>query len=232
MDASGRGWLSPKALLPAGAILSVAMLVAGVLVGWKWIADEKQDVNVVTCDPGPDCQARVPVHWHADFALFIEGEQYDFNQDEFFSTEDELVNANVHIHAPRINVVHVHRSLTTWDEFLRSIGFELTDKTTIAGQAGQPLNLKLPNGDEFREENGNTFKFMVDGVRVDGVAITEIGDLDRVLVSYGPETFEDVERDQLPQVSDEACIPSGRCLERGDPRLEDEPCSKFDTTCS
>ena len=46
----GRSWLSPKALLPAGAILGVAMLAAGILIGWKWIADEKQDISVVTCD--------------------------------------------------------------------------------------------------------------------------------------------------------------------------------------
>jgi hypothetical protein len=225
-----RRWLSPKALLPAGAILSVALLAAGILIGWKWIADEKQDVSVVTCQPGPDCQPRVAVHWHADFALILEGEQYSFDQEEFFSTEEELVNANVHIHEPRDTVVHVHRSLTTWDEFLRSIGFELTDKTTIAGQAGQPASLTLPNGDELREENGNTFKFMVDGVKVDGVANTEIGDLDRVLISYGPETFEEVQRDQWPQVSDEACIPSGRCLERGEP--EDEPCGVGETSCT
>jgi hypothetical protein len=209
----------------------VALLAGGLLVGWKWVADEKQDVNVVTCEIGTEgCNARVAVHWHADFALFIEGEKYDFDQEEFFSTEDEVLNANVHIHAPRINVVHVHRSLTTWDEFLRSLGFELTDKTTIAGQAGAPLTLKLPDGEELREENGNTFKFMVNEVKVDGVAVAEIGDLERVLISYGPETFEEVEREQWPQVTDEACIPSGRCLERGDPGPE--PCGAFDTSCS
>lgn len=230
MAPSDGGWLAPKAWIPAGAILAVAMLGAGVLVGWKWIADEKQDVKVVTCEPGPDCQARVPVHWHADFTLFIDGEQVSFDNEAYFSTEDELVNANVHLHEPRINVVHVHRSLTTWDEFLRSLGFELIDTTTIAGQAGAPLTLTLPDGQEFREEDGNTFKFIVNGVRVDGVANTEIADIDRVLISYGPETFEEVLRDQWPQVTDEACIPSGRCLERGEP--DDEPCGVGETTCS
>jgi hypothetical protein len=226
-----RRWLSPKALLPAGAILSVALLAAGILIGWKWIADEKQDISVVTCEIGTEgCAPRVAVHWHADFALILNGEKFDFDDDDFLSSGDDQRNANVHIHEPRFSVVHVHRSLTTWDEFLRDIGFELTDKTTIAGQAGQPASLTLPNGDELREENGNTFKFMVDGVKVDGVANTEIGDLDRVLISYGPETFEEVERDQWPQLSDEACIPSGRCLERGEP--EDEPCGVGETSCT
>lgn len=229
--ASGQGWLSPKALLPAGAILGVALLAAGALVGWKWIADEKQDVQLVTCEIGTEgCQPRVPVHWHADFAVFVNGEQVLFDDEESFSTEHEVVNASVHIHEPRISVVHVHRSLTTWHEFLDSVGFQLADKTTIAGQAGAPLSLTLPDGEELREENGNTFKFIVNEVQVDGVANTEIGDLERVLISYGPETFEEVLRDQWPQVSNEACIPSGRCLERGDPG--DEPCGAFDTACT
>lgn len=231
MDESGRAWFSPKTLVPAGAILAVAMLAAGILVGWKWIADEKQDVEVVSCDIGTEgCQPRVPVHWHADFALFIEGERFEFDEDEFLSTGEDQRNANVHLHEPRYTVVHVHRSLTTWDEFLRDLGFELVDRSTIAGEAGSPNSLTLPDGKELREENGKTFKFFVDGVLVDGVANTEIGDLDRVLVSYGDESVEDVEREQLPQLTDEACIPSGRCLERGEP--EDEPCGVGETACS
>ena len=216
------GWLSPRVWIPAGAVLGLAMLVAGALVGWKWIADEKQDVNLVTCEPGPDCQARVPVHWHADYAVFIEGEQVLFDDEDYFSTEDEVVNASVHIHKPRTSVVHVHRSLTTWREFFESLDFELTDGTTLAGQQGAPTCLTLPDGDEHCQDGESTFKFIVNGVQVDGVADTEIADIDRVLISYGPETIEEVMRDQWPQVSDEACIPSGRCLERGSP--EDEPC--------
>jgi hypothetical protein len=205
-------WLSPKILLPAGAILGVALLVAGVLIGWKWIADEKQDLTVETCE---GCPPRVPVHWHADFALFIDGEKFDFDNEDYFSTEEEAINANVHLHAPRYNVVHVHRSLTTWIEFLESIGFDLTDGTTLAGQQGAPTCLTTPDGDEVCEDGENTFKFFVNGVQVDGIADTEIADIDRVLVSYGPESVEEVERDQLPQLTDEACIPSGRCLDRG-----------------
>jgi hypothetical protein len=224
------GWLSPKVWIPAGAILGLAMLAAGALVGWKLIADEKQDVTVVTCDPGPDCQPRVPVHWHADFAVFVNGEQVSFDDEDYFSTEDQVVNASAHLHEPRTSVVHVHRSLTVWREFFESLGFDLTDKSTIAGQQGQPSCLTMPDGEEFCEDGESTFKFVVNGVQVDGIADTEIADIDRVLISYGSETIEEVMGDQWPQVSDEACIPSGRCLERGDP--VEEPCGIFDTTCT
>ncbi len=224
------GWLSPRMWIPLGAVLGIAMLAAGVIVGWRWVADEKQDVNIVTCKVGEEgCQPRISVHWHADFALYIDGVRYDFNQEKFFSTETELINANVHIHAPRVNVVHVHRSLTSWDEFFRSITFELSDKTTAGGTIGANTCLKTPEG-ELCEGNGKTFKFIVNGVKVDGIALTDVTDLDRVLVSFGNESLEDVMRTQWPQVSDEACIPSGRCLERGIDK--NEPCSKFDTTCT
>ena len=50
-----------------------------------------------------------------------------------------------------------------------------------------------------------------------------IGDLQRVLISYGPETDDQV-RAQFAQVDDDACIPSERCGERIGPNEQKEQC--------
>lgn len=164
-------------------------------------------------------QLRQPVHWHADFTLFIRGERFDFNRPQFVSKEGEEKNPWVHVHEPRYTVVHVHREQTTWDEFLTSIGFKITD-----------TSLTLPSGERLENSDTETLKFYVNGVRIDTLMFQDILDLNQVLISFGAEADDEVLSTQWPAVTDEACIPSGLCRDRGRP--EDEPCGKGSGTCT
>lgn len=219
---------SPRILIPVVLVLALATLGMGVAYALK---DGGTVLNLTTCEAGtPGCELRAVVHDHADFALFIDGEQFDFSRREFISTADRELSPSAHIHDYRYTVVHVHYSNTTWDEFFRSLGFELRDPTMV-GVTPETTSLKLPDGTVLKAENGKTFKFYLNGVRVDGVAFMYISDLDRMLISYGDETHEEVEQQQLPIVSDEACIPSERCHERIPADEPPEPCSRSSTTC-
>lgn len=201
---------APKVVIPVFGLLAAALLGLGVAYAMK---DGGQVLNLSTCAVGEEgCELRAAVHYHADFAVFIDGEQYDFDRAEFISTEGNDRSPTAHIHEPRTTVVHVHRSNTTWWEFFDGLGFSISDKTVLAGTG--PNTFKLPDGTTLEETDGKTFKYYVNGVRVDGVAMKNIADLDRVLVSYGDETPEEVVATQLPQVTDQACIPSGRCADR------------------
>ena len=123
----------------------------------------------LACSPGtPGCELRQPIHEHADLALFIRGQQFDFGRPEFVSVEGKEKSANVHIHDPRHTVVHVHREQTTWDEFLRSRGFELTDPTV--GTPPEKTCLKIPTGERLCTTATESFKFVMNGVRIDGIA--------------------------------------------------------------
>jgi hypothetical protein len=207
------GWLGPKQWMPIVAILSVAIVALAVVLFLNMGDDDPEDAAAT---PG-----RVPTHEHADFALFVRGQRFDFDKPEFTTSEDETpVSDNVHIHEPRINVVHAHTTLTTWDEFWSSIGFALSDPS-FPGVAGDNVCMTFPDGTKLCNTDTETWKFVANGVEVDGLANVTISDLSRVLFSYGPKD-EDVFATQWPDVSDEACIPSGLCLERGAP--EDEPC--------
>ena len=52
----------------------------------------------------------------------------------------------------------------------------------------------MPDGTRHCDEGGKSLKFIVNGVKVDGIAFSDIGDLDRVLISYGSESVDDVGR--------------------------------------
>ena len=194
-----RGALAPRIWLPIVALLIAAVVVLAVLL----VLNSGDDGPVtVVCEPGtPGCELRQSVHWHADFALYINGKRYDFNQERFFSTTDEELSENVHLHEPFL-VVHVHREGTTWREFFHSLGFELTDQC-----------LTTPEGDTYCTSETERLSFIVNGVRVDGLAFQDITDIDRALISFGDESDEEL-RQQYAEVNDEACILSGLCVER------------------
>ena len=211
------GWLSPRQWIPGAGLLGVAIVVLGVLLF----------VNIGEGDEGPNGLSggnRQALHEHADFALFIRGEQFDFGQPQFLSTEEVERDPDVHIHDPRHTVVHVHREQTTWDQFFRSLGFELTDPSFPGNDAARTC-LKMPDGERLCGTDTETWKFYVNDVKVDGIANTFISDIDRVVLSYGDESEEEVLA-QVAQVSNEACIVSERCFDRippgGNPT---EPCT-------
>lgn len=219
------GWLAPKQWMPILGVLSVAIIALAVALFLNLGDDD---------DGGPAASTgggRVPVHEHSDFALFIRGEQFDFNQPGMVSNaEAEVVSGNVHLHDFRYSVVHVHTSLTTWDEFFTSIGFELTDPS-FPGVTGDRTCLEMPGGEKLCNTATETWKFIANGVPVDGLANVNIPDLGRFVFSYGPETVEEVLEAQYPLVSDEACILSELCIARIDPNEPPEEC-QGGLTCS
>ena len=207
-----RGALGPRVWIPVVALLAAAVVALAVLLAVS--GGESAPVTVV-CEPGtPGCELRQSVHWHADFALYIRGERYDFNQPRFVSDEEDELSENVHIHNPRHHVVHVHREGTTWREFFGSIGFELTDQC-----------LTTPEGERLCTSDTERLSFMLNGVRLDGLAFVDITDIDRALISFGSETEAEL-LEQYAQVTDEACIVSLLCAERvPEGGIEDEPCT-------
>ena len=220
------GWLGPKQWLPIVGVLSVAIVGLAVALILN-LGDADGAERTPSTGVG-----RSPTHMHANFAVFIDGQQFDFNKPEFMIAEDETPKSeNVHLHVPRSDVVHVHTTLTTWDEFFTSIGFTLTDPS-FAGITLDRTCLQMPDGKKLcSQQGGSTWKFIANGVPVDGLADVNIGDLDRVLFSYGPETAEQVLAGQFPKVNDTACIVSELCIERIPADEPQEPC-KGKGTCS
>jgi hypothetical protein len=217
------GWLSPKQWVPVTGLLVIAI---GVLIAF---------VVLGTFDDGPSAataalQNNAATHQHADFAVFIRGVQFDFNKPQFLSGEGDELDPYVHIHSPRPTVVHVHKLGVTWDYFLHSLGFKLDDPSFKAVTADR-TTLTMPDGTVLKQSATETFKFYMNGVKVDGVSNTDIHDLDRVLISFGSESEADVVANQLSKVTDQACIPSERCTDRIPANEPPEQCTISNDTC-
>lgn len=213
------GYLSPRVWFPAGLLALAAIAFLGVMLVLNW-----GDGEAASAAPqlGEDGSLRHGVHMHADFALQVRGETYDFSQPQFLSTEEGELSPAVHIHNPRHSVVHVHLSSSTWGEFFQSLGVSLTDSCVT-----------LPDGEQLCNTDDERWTFLVNGVPIDSLRFQYIGDLDRVLLSYGPETQDHLKANWEELVTDEACIPSGICSDRFPPGgIEEEPCSAGSIVCN
>ncbi len=226
------GRIGSRTWMAVTGVLLIAAVTLGVLLALGVNGASGQTFTTVTCQIGtPGCEARQPTHEHADFAVFINGKQFNFDQPQFLSTDTHDLSASAHLHAPRYTVVHVHKTNTSWGEFFTSLGFKLVDPSLL-GTTADKTCLTMPDKTQYCQNATDTFKFYVNGVKVDGVTDTNIHDLDRVLISYGPETAAQVVATQLPKVTDQACIPSDRCKSRIPANEPPEQCTLSNDTCS
>ncbi len=207
-------WLGPRLVVPVVAVLGAAVIALGLMLAFGVNGDEGRTVTLrPSCTAGdPGCTLREPTHQHANFALFIEGKKFDFNTPQFVSEEGAEKSGFAHIHPPRFEVVHVHQTKTTWAEFFKTVGIDLKD-ATLAGIEEKAACLKLPDGRALCGDGTRKLQFVVNGVRVDGISEKEITDLDRVLISYGAATDDELLK-QYAEVNTDACIPSERCKDR------------------
>lgn len=170
--------------------LSATLLLVGALLGFTLIGAAR----FVTQEPPPS------VHYHANWAIFIDGERLDLTADRYM--EDVLQcmadpsrqapEDRVHMHENNHDVVHVHASGVTWGHLLANLGFGVGDDY-----------LDLGSTVHADGENG-TLKFILNGTRILSIRNQPIRNRDRLLISFGPESVEEVLAKQMPQVADDA----------------------------
>ncbi len=143
VEPAGSGRLV-KILGAVGVVLALAVVGLGAAYAMKPAGTTfvHQDC-VIGVDP--NCTLRQKVHWHADFAIFIDGKQFEFDGDYISHDEDEQ-SIYAHIHDPRHTVAHIHYEQTTWSEFLRSLQWNLIDPSQNVSLEQTCMTLK--DGDE------------------------------------------------------------------------------------
>ncbi|MDO8624848.1 MAG: hypothetical protein Q7R47_02100, partial [Candidatus Diapherotrites archaeon] len=146
-----------------------------------------------------------PIHWHADFKVYLDNNAFDFSQSKYQSVEGNELSERIHLHENDGNVIHIEGADVLLGEFFNSIGMKFsstcfvtdTNKSYCDGAAGQ-------------------LKFFVNGQINTQFENYVPQDLDRILIAYGNETPEQLQQ-ELDSVTDNACIESGKCPERGTP---------------
>ena len=145
-------------------------------------------------------------HYHANFALYINGEQEMFEEGIFYEEvaacggSGDDPKARVHLHDFINDVVHVHDETATWGHFFEVLGFTLGN------------NVLYARAQTYVDGQGGDLSFILNGEKVQTIASKVIGDEDRLLVSYGSEGTDTL-MDRFTQIADNA----GEYNEQADP---------------
>ena len=120
----------------------------------------------------------LPTHYHANFAVFIDGKREEFKGPGYYEEVQSCVTLEnprnrTHMHMPDNNVVHVHDKFVTWGNFFENIGWALGPDTLVTTNA------------VYRTQDGKTLTFLLNGKEVTSPYNKMVKDEDTLLISYG-----------------------------------------------
>lgn len=145
------------------------------------------------------------IHWHADIKVYLNGEQLNLSHERYMSTEEHTLSNFAHLHDGNGNIVHKHASGITLGFFFQTLGIGLNSSC-----------LTLDNGTNYCTNEAETLKFYVNGKQNSQFDSYDFKDEDRILITYGRDS-EQIIKSQMDSVTEEACIYSLTCPERGSP---------------
>lgn len=134
-------------------------------------------------------QPEEEVHYHANFAVYINGQREEFASPAYYVDLEESCATNqqispherAHMHDNVNNVAHVEDEAVTWGHFFQNIGW------AVDGQFIKTQDRLL-----LADEQNNV-TFVLNGKKVDGVNRLVIGDEDKLLVDYGSTSEQDIQ---------------------------------------
>ena len=141
------------------------------------------------------------VHYHANWAVWIEGERVDFSADRYMedvaacsAAADGITGPQrVHLHNNDQDVVHVHHGGATWGHLLQNLGWGIGSDWVYTD-----------GGALYRADGPRRLTFVLDGLLVPPAANRVIRPGDRMLISYGAEDADEIMGVQFSSVLDNA----------------------------
>ncbi len=175
----------PKRRMTRKKLITVAAL--SFLAGMFWLSA----VRFIAYDPQD-------VHYHADFALFVDGERYPFDRFSFYEEVtacggDGLLDpaTRAHMHDEINYIVHVHDDAATWGHFFANIGMTAGDTV-----------FKVDT-DVYVEQEGVELHYILNDKPVRTIANRVIESEDTLLISIGTPTDSQL-ADQYAQIQQDA----------------------------
>lgn len=137
-----------------------------------------------------------PVHYHANFAVFINSEREVFDGFGYYEevqacTAEYLDNprSRVHMHQPDNDVVHVHDHAATWGNLFENLGLLLGDEA-----------VQTEDG-VFVDGQQGELSFVLNGEAISSVANRLIASEDRLLISFGDPNATPGQYEQVAQTA-------------------------------
>lgn len=186
--------------LPPRNLAAFAMGVScSWFIGW-FLLPESPDPYAFTVTPDPKA-----VHVHADFLMYLNHERYRFTDDRYQSTSEDPQHEHLHFHNHNDHVIHRHAADQTFTDFLASLNYTLTEECLVTDA-----------GTTFcdAEDNSQKLQIYVNGIPLENHGDYVFADEDKILVYYGDPRDARVAT-YLEEITDDACLHSGTCPERG-----------------
>jgi hypothetical protein len=148
-------------------------------------------------------------HVHADFLIVVDDKVVDLSNSKYMTTATQTLHEHLHLHDNDDNVLHVHHENITFAEFLSSLNITLTDSC-----------LTLPSKESTCADKEKQLVLFLNNDRfTDSIKSYVPNDLDQILLYVGKNS-DPALTTFGSQITDEACIFSGSCPERGIPPPE------------
>lgn len=120
-------------------------------------------------------------HSHAGILVKIFGDTFDFSAPAY-----QIKSSWVHFEGNDGTTIHKHATGVTLGYLFESLGLGLDDQC-----------YEFQDGRNFCTNEDYSLKFFINGEQVDSVIDHEIQDEDKILISYGAETQEEIESQLL-----------------------------------
>ena len=116
------------------------------------------------------------IHQHATILVRIFGDKFDFNIPRY-----QNISYWMNFEAPYDDIIHIHSDRDTIGFLYETLNFKIDDQCFI-----------FPDGRDFCTDKKYSLKYFVNGIQVPGISDYDVIDGDRILISYGPETKEEL----------------------------------------
>ena len=179
-----------KRILGSRWFIAVGCLLLGVLV--------VIGIRFATYKPAED------IHYHANFAVYINGQREEFKALNYYEEEaatncsvaeaekaEAAPMSRVHMHANINDVAHVEDHRVSWGNFFTVLGWSV-GPTYIATR-----------GNVYQNGDQGQVAYLLNGKKVNDIANITIGDQDKLLVTYGDQTTEQINQ-QYGQIKNNA----------------------------
>lgn len=168
-----------QTLIAVGVLAGIAAIVG--YAGWLFINTPETDIEGAG-ELGSD-------HVHAAILVKIFGDTFDFSAPTY-----QTKSPWIHFEGRDGTTIHKHATGVTLGYLFESLGLGLDDQCYT-----------FQNGRNFCTDEDYSLKFYINGDSVEDIRDYEINENDRILISYGGETPEEIEA-QIQQLDTQQIV--------------------------
>ena len=171
-----------NSLIAIGVLALIGVIVA--YASWMFVTMDQNAPG------GPEnAGALGSAHSHAAISVKIFGDEFDFSSPSY-----QIKSPYIHFEGRDGSTVHKHATGVTLGYLFDSLNLIVDDECFI-----------FQDGRSFCDNEDYSIKFFVNNMEVDDIRPVEIQEDDRILISYGGETTEEI-KEQLEKVNNQILV--------------------------